>query len=96
MLKALAVALINKEHIETTEPKAKELRPFVERLVTIAREGTLAAHRNVVAHVGGVAGKKLITEIGPRYQTRQGGYTRIIKSGFRKGDSSPRAHIEFV
>jgi len=96
LMKALAVALISKEHIETTLPKAKELRPFIERLVTVARKGTLAAHRNVVAVVGPVAGKKLITDIGPRYKERPGGYTRVIKSGIRRGDASPRAHIEFV
>lgn len=96
LIKALAVAIISKEKIETTEPKAKELRPFIERMVTIAKKGTLAAHRNVVGYVGPAAGKKLITDIGPRYKTRAGGYTRITKTGVRAGDASSRAYIEFV
>lgn len=96
LMKSLAVALVSKEKIQTTEPKAKELRPYAERLVSYAKKGTLAAHRDLVALVGGVQAKKLMTDIGPRYKDRKGGYTRITKLGIRVKDASPRAQIEFV
>jgi large subunit ribosomal protein L17 len=96
LMKALAVALVTKEKIQTTEPKAKELRPHAERLVSYAKKGTLAAHRDLVALVGGSPAKKLMTDIGPRYKDRKGGYTRITKLGFRLKDGSPQAQIEFV
>ncbi len=96
LLKSLALALITKEKIETTEQKAKEVRPFIERLITTARKGTLAAHRNVQGVVGSIGARKLITELGPRYKDRNGGYTRIVKSGERRGDASSRAYIELV
>ena len=96
LLKALAVGLITSGKIETSEPKAKELRPFIERHTTNARKGTLASYRLIISAVGPAAGKKLFTEIAPRYKDRTGGYTRITKSVARKGDGSARAYIEFV
>jgi large subunit ribosomal protein L17 len=96
LLKTLAVSLVTREKIQTTEPKAKELRPYAEKLVTKAKKGTLAAHRDLAGIVGGRAAKKLITEIGPRYKDRTGGYTRITKIGVRVTDASPQAIIEFV
>ena len=97
MLANLATALFEHGRITTTEAKAKRLRPLAERLITFAKRGDLSARRRVltvvrdkdVVHV-------LFTEIGPRYQTRQGGYTRIVKVGPRKGDNAPMAVIELV
>ena len=97
MMANLATALFEHGRITTTEAKAKRLRPLAERLITFAKRGDLAARRRVltvvrdkdVVHV-------LFTEIGPRYQTRQGGYTRIVKVGPRKGDNAPMAIIELV
>jgi large subunit ribosomal protein L17 len=96
LLKALSVALIGKEKIQTTEAKAKELRPHVEKLVSSAKKGTLAAHRSLAGAVGGMSAKKLMIEIGPRYKERKGGYLRITKIGSRIKDGSPQAIIEFV
>ncbi|MFZ4509848.1 MAG: 50S ribosomal protein L17 [Candidatus Nanopelagicales bacterium] len=97
MLANLATALFEHGRITTTEAKAKRLRPLAERLITFAKRGDISARRRVltvvrdkdVVHV-------LFTEIGPRYQTRQGGYTRIVKVGPRKGDNAPMAVIELV
>lgn len=97
MMANLATALFEHGRITTTEAKAKRLRPLAERLITFAKRGDLSARRRVltvvrdkdVVHV-------LFTEIGPRYQTRQGGYTRIVKVGPRKGDNAPMAIIELV
>jgi len=78
-------------------PKAKELRPVVEKLVTLAKKGGLHARRQAIAQVRDIAQvKKLFEVIGPRYGERHGGYTRIMKAGFRYGDNAPRAVIEFV
>lgn len=96
LLKALAVALVMKEKIQTSEPKAKELRPFIERLITQGKKGNLASYRTVIKYIGPVAGKKLFTDISPRYKDRKGGYTRITKLIARKGDGSARAYIELV
>jgi large subunit ribosomal protein L17 len=97
LLANLAAALIKHEQIVTTLPKAKELRPVVEKLVTLAKKGGLAARRQAIAEMRDVAQvKKLFDVIGPRYKERQGGYTRVLKAGFRYGDSSPQAVIEFV
>lgn len=96
LLKSLAVALISAEKIETSEPKAKELRPMIERLLTNANKGTLAAYRLLIGTLGAKAAKKLFTEIAPKYKDRKGGYTRITKLVARKGDGSARAYIEFV
>ena len=97
LLRGLAGNLILRGKITTTEAKAKELRPFVERLVTSARAGTLASRRLVTSRLGnGVYTVRLCDTIAPRYLSRQGGYTRVIKLGRREGDASPMAVIEFV
>jgi large subunit ribosomal protein L17 len=93
----MAAALIKHEQIVTTLPKAKELRPVVEKLVTIAKKGGLAARRQAVAEMKDLTQvKKLFDVIAPRYKERNGGYTRIMKAGFRYGDNAARAVIEFV
>ena len=98
LLNALSVALIKHEQIRTTLPKAKDLRPIVEKLITIARKGTLHARRLLEAKLRGQEPlvKKLIETLGPRYKERPGGYLRILKDGFRDGDNAPMAIIEFV
>lgn len=97
MFANLAVSLIEHEQIVTTLPKAKDLRPIVEKLVTLGKRGDLHARRQVIAQIGneGVV-KRLFDTIAPRYATRNGGYLRIMKAGFRKGDNAPLAVIEFV
>jgi large subunit ribosomal protein L17 len=97
LLRNLATSLIEAESIETTEAKAKELRPFVEKLVTKARTGTLHARRLAGRHVQKRAtADKLFQEVGPRFTKRQGGYTRILKTGHRKGDGAEMARIELI
>lgn len=98
LLRGLAVSLILNGRITTTEAKAKELRPFIEKLVTKGRVGTLASRRDVVSRLGqeGGVAKRLIDAIAPKYTERPGGYTRIIKLAPRPGDASPMAVIEFV
>src|SRR5207253_1621379 len=81
----------------TTLPKAKDLRPVVEKLVTLGKRGGLHARRQAIAQMRDLAMvKKLFDVIGPRYKDRNGGYTRVLKAGFRYGDSAPVAVIEFV
>ena len=97
MLANLAASLIKHEQIVTTLPKAKDLRPVVEKLVTLGKRGDLHARRQAIAQMRDLAMvKKLFEVIGPRYKERHGGYTRIMKAGFRYGDNAPRAVIEFV
>ncbi len=97
MFANMAAALINHEQIKTTLPKAKELRPFVEKLVTLAKRGDLHARRIAISRVRDRAMvKKLFETIGPRYEDRHGGYTRVLRAGFRYGDNAPIAVIEFV
>jgi large subunit ribosomal protein L17 len=97
MLANLANSLIKHEQIVTTLPKAKDLRPVVEKLVTLGKRGGLHARRQAVAQMRDLAMvKKLFEVIGPRYKERNGGYTRVLKAGFRYGDSAPVAVIEFV
>ena len=97
MLGNLAVALIKHEQIVTTLPKAKELRPFVEKLVTLGKKGDLAARRRAYAQLPEEKyAAKLFDTLAERYATREGGYTRVLKAGFRFGDSAPMAVIEFV
>jgi len=97
LLKNLSIALINNEKIETTLPKAKELRSYIERLVTRARIGDFNAHRAVFANLQDkVTTNKLVNEIAPRYKHRNGGYTRIIKTRARRGDAAQMAFVEFV
>ena len=97
MLANLAASLIKHEQIVTTLPKAKDLRPVVEKLVTLGKKGDLAARRQAIAQIGDEAQvKKLFDVLAKRYAERKGGYTRVLKAGFRYGDSAPRAVIEFV
>jgi len=97
MFANMAASLIKHEQIITTLPKAKELRPIVEKLVTLAKKGGLHARRQAIAEIRDVTQvKKLFEVIGPRYKERDGGYTRIMKAGFRYGDAAPMAVIEFV
>ncbi len=97
MFANMAGSLIEHEQIKTTLPKAKELRPIVEKLITLAKKGDLHSRRNAASrlkqdkHVA-----KLFDVLGPRFAERQGGYIRIMKAGFRYGDMAPMAIIEFV
>ena len=106
MLRNQAISLLRHERIETTIPKAKELRPFVERLITIAKRGiaagdakaqTLNARRMVLAEIPDTeVVSKLFAELAPRFADRPGGYTRILRIGFRRGDGAETAQIELV
>ena len=97
MFANMANALIKHEQIRTTLPKAKELRPVVERLVTLAKRGDLHARRQAFAQLRDDAMvSKLFSTLRERYADRPGGYTRVLKAGFRKGDMAPMAFIEFV
>ena len=95
----MTAALIKHEQITTTLPKAKELRPVIEKLVTLSRRGAadLHARRQALAQIKDAASvTKLFDVIGPRYAGRPGGYTRVLKAGFRHGDNAPMAIIEFI
>lgn len=97
MFANMAQALITHEQIITTLPKAKDLRPVVEKLITLGKRGSLHARRQAIAEVRDVVVvRKLFDVIGPRYKERNGGYIRIIKAGYRHGDSAPIAVIELV
>jgi large subunit ribosomal protein L17 len=97
LLKGLAIALFEHGRITTTLPKAKELRRFAERLVTMAKKDEAAAHRLVFSHLQNkTVTNKLLTEYGPLYKDRPGGYTRILKRGRRLGDAAEMAYIEMV
>jgi large subunit ribosomal protein L17 len=97
MFANMAVALIKHEQISTTLPKAKELRGFVERLITLGKAGSLASRRLAHSRLRDEEMlKKLFAVLGPRYKDRQGGYTRVFKAGFRYGDNAPLAIIELV
>ena len=97
MFANMAASLIKHEQITTTLPKAKELRPYVEKLVTLGKRGDLHARRQAYAALPDkVWAAKLFDVLGPRYQERAGGYIRVLKAGFRHGDSAPMAVIEFV
>jgi len=97
MLANLCASLIKHEQIVTTLPKAKDLRPVVEKLITLAKKGGLSARRQLIAEIGDETQvRKLFDVLAKRYQDRKGGYTRILKAGFRYGDSAPMAVIEFV
>jgi large subunit ribosomal protein L17 len=97
MFANMCAALIKHEQIVTTLPKAKELRPIVEKLVTLGKRGDLHSRRRAIAEMRDVPMvKKLFDVLGPRYKERNGGYTRVLKAGFRYGDSAPVAVIEFV
>jgi large subunit ribosomal protein L17 len=97
MFANMAAALIKHEQIVTTLPKAKDLRPIVEKLITLGKRGDLHARRQAIAQMRDVEMvKKLFDVIGPRYKDRDGGYTRVLKAGFRYGDSAPVAVIELI
>jgi large subunit ribosomal protein L17 len=97
MFANMAASLITHEQVVTTLPKAKDLRPLFEKLISLGKKGDLHSRRRAVAEIKDRdAVKKLFEVIGPRYKARNGGYTRIIKAGFRYGDSAPVAVIELV
>ena len=97
LMRSLAQALIERGAIETTEARCKELRPFVEKLITKAKSGTLHDRRLAGRHVQKrEVNDKLFTEVGPKFASRAGGYTRILKVGHRKGDGAEMARIELV
>ncbi|WP_448585557.1 50S ribosomal protein L17 [Thermaurantiacus sp.] len=97
MLRNMAAALIKHEQIVTTLPKARELRPYVEKLVTLAKRGGLSNRRLAMSRLMDEEQlKKLFDVIGPRYAARPGGYTRVLKAGFRASDQAPMGVIEFV
>jgi len=97
MFANLCQAIIKHEQISTTLPKAKELRPIVEKLVTLGKRGDLHARRQAISQI---ADKKMVdklfTTLAERYKERQGGYVRVLKAGFRYGDNAPLAIIEFI
>lgn len=96
LMKSLAYNLVTKGKIKTTEAKAKELRPFVEKLVTLGKKETLASRRELESRVGPRAAKLIATKISPAHKERKGGYTRITKMVRRSSDGSPMAVIEFI
>jgi large subunit ribosomal protein L17 len=97
MFANMAAALVKHEQIKTTLPKAKELRPFVEKLVTLGKRGDLHARRQIIAKTRDEkTASKLIDTLAPRYEGRPGGYVRVLKAGFRQGDNAPMAIIEFI
>jgi large subunit ribosomal protein L17 len=98
LMRSLALSLIKHGRIETTLAKSKELRPYIEQIVTRAKNDTLGSRRLVAGRLGNqpTAAKKLFADIGPKYKERNGGYTRIMKLPPRKSDASPMAIIEFV
>ncbi len=98
LLRNLAISLIEQERIKTTDAKARELVRFISKLVTLAKNDTLAARRRALAKLNNnkQAVRKLFDNIAPRYATRNGGYVRRIKLGYRKGDAAPISIVEFV
>lgn len=97
MFANMAASLIRHEQIVTTLPKAKELKPIVDKLVTLGKRGDLHARRQAISQIGDKdAVSKLFETLGPRYKERNGGYTRVLKAGFRYGDAAPVAVIELV
>lgn len=97
LLRNMATSLIMEERIETTVPKAKALRPTVEKMITLGKRGTLAARRQAIAYLmTDEAVNKLFDTIGPRFGDRNGGYTRIVRTGWQKGDGADKAFIELL
>lgn len=97
MFANMAASLIEHEQIVTTLPKAKEMKPFMDKLITLAKRGDLHARRQAISKVRNVEQVgKLFETLGPRYAERNGGYTRVLKAGFRHGDNAPMAVIELV
>jgi large subunit ribosomal protein L17 len=96
-MRSLAISIILRESIKTTLAKAKEIRGFLEPLVTLAKENTVANQRRAYSKLRDKAAvAKLFSEIGPRFKERPGGYLRVIKRGYRAGDKSPIAQVEFL
>ena len=97
MIRNLAISLVTYERIHTTRVKADQLRPFLEQVITLAKEGSLHSRRLAISRIGSKdAVHKLFAEIAPRVDGRNGGYLRIVKDGPRMGDGSPMAYVEFV
>ena len=98
MFRNMAVALLKHEQIKTTLPKAKELRAVVDRIITLGKRGTLHTRRQALSRLNNdvAIAEKLFTTLAERYADRQGGYTRVLKAGFRYGDNAPMAVIELV
>jgi large subunit ribosomal protein L17 len=96
LMKSLALALVMEERIKTTDAKARELRPFVEKMITKGRLSTLASRRDLVSKVGVMGAEKIVKELSPKYLDKKGGYTRITKLPARVSDGSLMAVIEFV
>ena len=97
LLRNMTTSVLKYGKIETTEPKAKEVRRIVEKMITLGKQGDLNAYRQALAYLTDEAvAKKLFDEIAPGYKDRQGGYTRVVKSGYRRGDSTPMAFVELV
>ncbi len=96
LMKSLALALVLEGKIKTTDAKARELRPMVEKLITTGRLGTVAARRNLVAQIGTIGATKIVKEVSPKYMDRKGGYTRITKLPARVSDGSLMAIVELV
>lgn len=96
MMKSLALSLVVKGKIKTTDAKARELRPYAEKLVTKGKLGTVAAHRDLVARIGNMGAEKIIKDLSPKYKSRMGGYTRITKLPRRISDGSLMSVIEFI
>ncbi len=97
MMANMAASLIEHEQIVTTLPKAKEMKPFMDKLITLAKRGNLAARRQAISTIRNKdAVRKLFDVMGERYADRNGGYTRVLKAGFRHGDNAPMAVIELV
>lgn len=96
LMKSMALSLVINGKIKTTDAKAKELRPYVEKLITAGRLGTVSSRRNLVSKIGKIGAEKIVKIISPKYTSRVGGYTRITKLPQRLSDGSPLAVIEFV
>ncbi len=97
MMRNIVTSLLREERIETSEPKAKALKVEVEKIITLAKKGDLHARRQALAYINDKdVVVKLFDEIAPKYKERQGGYTRILKKGFRRGDATPIVIIELV
>ncbi len=97
MFRNMATALLKHEQIKTTLPKAKELRPVVERMITLGKRGNLHSRRQALSYLQDeIIVRKLFDGLAERYEDRAGGYTRVLKAGFRYGDSAPMAYIELV
>ena len=97
MLRSLVTSFLKYGKIETTEAKAKEVRRIVEKMITLGKAGNLHAYRQALAYLTEEdVAKKLFDEIAPKYEDRQGGYTRVVKAGYRRGDGTPMAIVELV